>query len=496
MPLSSFPIWKARTGYWAPTASEKGQKSCGNARTSILHGEVDMDRLPNPLAPTAQFPLMTGFRLEFAKALQTKVSPFALTRLFPDLIRDLEKHANFQIVKLEDTLKVLGQVGGLSVAGDVWDLFHSIPRNVLESIVLGTIAYDDCRTSGNGRVTGLSGDGPGVYVLGLSIAGRQGEFISAKELRLLLDNLDTYILGYKFSSSQSSGPQKPPDKAARAADLVAKVDSAYGAPPTPGKPRFICDDANLEAAQCLYKWLNRTYLSLRQRDPTGEIRMIQSPLYVGCGRNVTNRITDYELCHNKTALCSANKFYGLIASLLNFQGLTPKVHIATAIRTWQTGQLPKAEMLVAALAGSYVTHGGFNLREAGQTRDTQIQNWPDHEAYVFSAVTYLRDNAMWSIRDLDRAAQLQENEAALEVLDKGTLHREADGCIAGLEATRVRCLSLDQEVEQAESELIRAKDDIAALSRQRELLAGANEILDRLLMYTENLVEDDMELSR
>lgn len=52
-------------------------------------------------------------------------------------------------------------------------------------------------------------------------------------------------------------------------------------------------------------------------------------------------------------------------SLLHKQGLRPIPKIITIIHVWAGKQLPIAERLVTALAGSYVHQGGFNIQEGG-----------------------------------------------------------------------------------------------------------------------------------
>jgi hypothetical protein len=319
--------------------------------------------------------------------------------LFPDIVRELA-----QGNKLDDTMRLLGQMGDPSVTGGAWDIFHSIPRSVLQSIVLGTVAYDDSNAMPLGPLDSLSDDGPGVYVLGLSIAGRMGEFLDLNELDRLLINLRTYIKGCRYLAENDKTHPKP----GSAADLVSKVDSAYGTHMEPGKPRFC--EGNFNTAWRLYNSLRRRYRALKAVDPASTTRMIQSPLYVGSDKHVGRRIAAYELVHTKTALQRANKLYGLTVSLLHYQGLTPKVHIITAVRTWQSGQLSRAEMLVAALAGSYDSLDGFNVREAGQTSDDlPLDSWLDHEVYVFSTMPHFCRNIDWSIADIDRLAKIRES---------------------------------------------------------------------------------------
>ncbi|KAM7212244.1 hypothetical protein V8F06_012380 [Rhypophila decipiens] len=65
----------------------------------------------------------------------------------------------------------------------------------------------------------------------------------------------------------------------------------------------------------------------------------------------------------------------------------------TPIRTWEPGQLGDAELLVAALANSYILQDGLNVTECGQNKDTQTAT-QFHEAAVYVCATdeTLRNN--------------------------------------------------------------------------------------------------------
>jgi hypothetical protein len=269
-----------------------------------------MDHLPTPIGPSAEIPLLEGYRLKFAEAIRDGKSAWVLTTMFTGFISELEQLEKTRDIKLDATMALLAGVGGLSTPGDSWDVFHSIPRDLLGSVILGTVAFDSGRPQN--RVTGLSDDAPGIYVLGLSISGRDGKFINANELKVLIGNLKTYVRGYRYQLE--GAPSVEAGDAA--AELVAEVDGAYGAPATPGTPRFICDKVNLLAAKPLLKSLIKRYNIMIQQDPTGTVYSIQSPQYVGCSKDVRTRIAAYELGHHTSALTRANKFYSLIASLL------------------------------------------------------------------------------------------------------------------------------------------------------------------------------------
>ncbi len=378
-----------------------------------------MDKLSTPVGPSAQVPLLEGTRLEFAKAFKAQASSWALLSLLPGLIRELRNVPYFRDIKLEGTTRLLSSVGGPTVPGDVGDIFMSIPSDALESLVLGTMAFDNNRPQN--RVAGLNGDGPGIYVLGISIINRAGEFLDADELKVLITNMKRYLRAYDTVQGANG------DSAQAATDFLAKIDNTYGKSSTPGVARFVTSDGNAKATRFLIASLQRRYDALCAVDPSRTVRTLQSPLYVGCGKSVRARAIEYELAHYKSSLDKVNKFFGLTACLLHYQGLHPKVHIVTVVRTWTEGQVAKAEMLVAALAGSYITQDGFNLRETGgNTEPAPAASWSTHEQYVFADVQYLEYNVMRSIEDIDRLQKLRECDTALNrvVTNLSDLHSE------------------------------------------------------------------------
>jgi hypothetical protein len=289
-----------------------------------------MDRLPVPLGPSAEMPLMKGFRRKFVAALQAGSSAWALTPLFPDLVRELNEVAKTRQAKLTKTSDMIGAVGSFNVAGGLMDILMSIPRNVLESVVLGTVAFDRCRAEN--PVIGLDNDGPGIYVAGIWIAGRRGKFINARELKVLIEDMEQYIQGVRQAGRGLH------TRAAKAAwDFVQKVDTIFGPCPSAaqGEGRFLKSSSKeaVDAARAFVESLRHRLGELEAQDPTREIWMIQSPLYVGCSNNIAGRIGEYELTQKTWSLSRINRHVGLTVSLLKGRGLDPHLQFVTAVRT-------------------------------------------------------------------------------------------------------------------------------------------------------------------
>jgi hypothetical protein len=76
-------------------------------------------------------------------------------------------------------------------------LFHAIPRPALESLVLGTVAYDYHGNRCISREHYKHKGGFGIYAIGLLVDGRNGAWLTANELNALVANLEKYVRGYE-----------------------------------------------------------------------------------------------------------------------------------------------------------------------------------------------------------------------------------------------------------------------------------------------------------
>lgn len=173
----------------------------------------------------------------------------------------------------------------------------------------------------------------------------------------------------------------------------------------------------------------------------------------------------------------------LTVSLLRRQRLHPEVHIVTAIRTWMPGQLSKAEILVAALAGSYVTQDGFNLCDAGGNHDglaVSPGSWFSHEQFVFDMVDHFARNVAWSARDLEKLEKIEKHNAVLVAAADGTLKQAKDRCEAGIDNVNAKLQLLAQHASDVEDAQMGQAERMAALERQEEMLVAALDLIQDL----------------
>ncbi|KAK1752910.1 hypothetical protein QBC47DRAFT_362767 [Echria macrotheca] len=308
-----------------------------------------------PIEPIAQLPDLSGWRLELVKELKKESSVFTLTFRLDGLIEELKANGCRTTAERMQQLVLPNPMG--NEARLMWDSFHTIPREVLNSVVLNTVAYD--------KPTSYPVSFTGVYVMGIALAEHDGKFLNAIEMDVFIENLTGYIEGSR-PFCEVANPAQIPNQFPQP---VKDIDNIYGTYKGRVKTRCIPDASALENAQRFLEQFRKRKTLLEAKDPTRRERALQSPLYVGCSRVMDERVKAYDPSAKTSVFNNANRLYALTMSLLQYQGLQPRHSIVAAVRTWQPDQLGQAEMLVTALAGAYVFQGGFNCREAGGASD-------------------------------------------------------------------------------------------------------------------------------
>ncbi|CCT70944.1 uncharacterized protein FFUJ_09029 [Fusarium fujikuroi IMI 58289] len=252
------------------------------------------------------------------------------------------------------------------------ELLHTMSVPVVQSIAKNTFAFDEWnRTIKPFRMPGpRDPEIPGVYVIGLRIPNRNGKFLNIEELERLIADMKLYSRGYesyarhgKWNLNGMSAPEKTARTLVKAVDRMsgATIDKADG-------PLFIANEEELSRIQALISTFEG--MCDRSLDPTGKVFGLQSPLYVGCSKNLYKRTRVYS-GHSVKAI---NKPLGLTVSILRTHAKAPELVVECVLRILKDHQLPMAEQLVATLAGSLVYQRGFNAVETGGTGSKTVDS--------------------------------------------------------------------------------------------------------------------------
>ncbi|RSM10040.1 hypothetical protein CEP52_003816 [Fusarium oligoseptatum] len=242
-------------------------------------------------------------------------------------------------------------------------------KTAIRAVVAGTVAYDTFRGEATwlAMPTETEGKVPGVYVVGMSRQGQQGQFLDIEETEKLVYGLERYAKGARICMEHRSVSGIPPmtAKDELLVEWVRTVDSlvgsavAFDALPT---LRFVQRDSEfvgMERIIEVFKWRCNRVL-----DPSGKVRQIQSPLYVGFSTDLRTWAGAYERSARKD-LADVNEPLCLVVNTLEALNLPVDLGVQVARRIWDADQLHIAEELITAIAFSFVHQSVFNATECG-----------------------------------------------------------------------------------------------------------------------------------
>ena len=440
------------------------------------HITVKMDKLSWPPVPTAEIPLLDGLRLKIITSLTRDDSYYGLSLLFPDMIKQTAGLPQWLRGGKDLTFKCLRDVR--DKGSRTWLILHCIPRELLVSACLGTIAFDFHKIRDRPKTYGDTG-GLGVYILGICVAGRAGAWLTASELQVLIDNLRRYIQGYHAYCHHGNNP--PNVAACQLRDFVSRVDNAIGSHDSNSGPRFIDKDSVLPSMAALVKSLELRRVESLRHDPSGQTPLVQGPQYVGCSTSMSTRTQAYNVSANKSSLKKANKAYGLIVCLMSEQVLEPVAVTQPAVRLYDNSHLPAAEVLIAAMTNCYITQDGLNRTEAGgQFGRATAADLRESEDYVMARETFLHDNLVQTCADLNaRNAFIQEFTNFEPLLDV-EVHNDMTGLDEWLDEMRRDTDDLLHQRDEYIRQMQRMREDAEQLSAEVQVYKDLEEILSYL----------------
>ncbi|KAJ6441177.1 allantoate permease [Purpureocillium lavendulum] len=340
-------------------------------------------------------------------------------------------------------------------AGGQWELAMvvlSMHKSMIRSIVLGSVAYDDCHGTLKAYPAPAPGDthSQGVYVIGLRRKGESGKFLTRSEASTFIDGLQTYLLAARASALPAA---QHTAQDLQALDLMRRVDNWHGKPPSPGVPRWACNSAQVDQIESLIGRLKDRIAQMSPTDVTE--RMMQSPLYVGCSSNLVVRLKAYDVARGFKGV---NKPLSLSFCLLEELDMPVELVVRVALRTWKSYQLSLAEQAVATMASSMVYQGGFNAMQAGG-QEGEVAGEAAAKNLVLLTRGFVSGNLAGMSQDMERRAEFLEELGALkDDLDRGeqsgakveTIHRELGSLLAW--DAEVLSLTLEKRIREHKAE--------------------------------------------
>ncbi|KAK7729800.1 hypothetical protein SLS53_009168 [Cytospora paraplurivora] len=196
----------------------------------------------------------------------------------------------------------------------------------------------------------------------------------------------------------------PPDVLTSVAlGTVAFDMQRYGErPKTTGRIKFIESDEKIIHVEELIRSLQRRLDRSLALDPTGRTPLIQTPIYIGCSGTLETRMPKHGI---DTNLSQSNSSYAFTVSVMRMLGYEPSSTVMCVTRLWKPQQLPKAEVLIAAFANSYITQDGFNRIECGDSSGSTLQKSEavlqaqssEAEEYIAARCPFMLDNLTASL---------------------------------------------------------------------------------------------------
>ncbi|KXH38164.1 hypothetical protein CSIM01_10479 [Colletotrichum simmondsii] len=356
--------------------------------------------LSKPTLPSTGIPLFDGYRASLVNRLDARDSRYELSLQFPDIIKEFE---NLPLGATRSA-KIFEQ--DPYEGWTMMQLFHAIPDELLRSIVLGTVAYDDIQHQCH--LPDYSEDGLGVYVIAISIEGRNGAFLNTDEIEMLTQSMATYLEAYEAAKVTKASRSR----AQRVAISCSRVVDGQYRKNVTDEPYFVRSDAHADQVKTVISWFERRVAN----NSPGDLTFLhQCPLYVGCSRVLKDGLKDSCLTNQ---LDNMSRLLGFTLSIISSLGLTPKITKKVPIKIWQDKQLPVAEVLLIALSQSPYAQGGFNVQDGGNTAGTFNPSVlvASYQEVMFKP--HLRANLERSLKDLDDRRQFIDNHATMRALLK------------------------------------------------------------------------------
>ncbi|KAH9905569.1 hypothetical protein F4778DRAFT_667540 [Xylariomycetidae sp. FL2044] len=357
----------------------------------------------------AEMPLQDKRRADLYSALVDNDNYYSLSLVITKRAMELTPHAGEKTARAKRTIEHDRQYGRR-----LFHLLHVIPRDLLEAIILGNVAEFFLGPKKPGKSTQTyAADGPGTYVAAMAIRGRSGRFTNVLEDQQLIYGLKRYCEAYTRQEIRRGPPTTAADVAL---DLFAReVDSTFGTRPgsKPDTLRFIQNSDALSRVRWLVRSFERRSASAQAAQQQGHSLTTfrcQGPLMVGCSNQMDQRMPQHDPGDSSKLRLTTYTWALTLCLIKHTLRLDPVVVTRPVIRTWENGHLGVSEILVTALAASYVFQDGFNVIGAGtQNGDKQANQLEDCMKYVLHSMPYFGENADTTIRELRRRQKYINN---------------------------------------------------------------------------------------
>ncbi|KAI1411324.1 hypothetical protein F5Y13DRAFT_191262 [Hypoxylon sp. FL1857] len=303
-------------------------------------------------------------------------------------------------------------------------LFHTLHRKTIRSLVLGMIPYDLSDEVSSNWNNIYSPDGAGTYLVGLSIDGRHGAFLSRDETKKVISLLHGYKYGCEtwvvkeaedaYGNSQMTRPGE------RQLRLALNIDNTM----LPEDKKWeegvddYCEPGCMSSGKDRTRNIEALIGMLGRRvdtDVDGGVHQLSSPVYVGCSHSVKKRMVSHD--PEAGDMKSSSNVLRLLVSCIRYLGLKVIVHTIPICMVWEESQIPLSEILVTVLAQSLISMNGLNVIQPG-TNAKDV-----NQAVNERMKQHIWVKRPWFTENLEKSLELRTNRSAIESAWKKTQKR-------------------------------------------------------------------------
>ncbi|KAI1480341.1 hypothetical protein F4774DRAFT_425116 [Daldinia eschscholtzii] len=443
-----------------------------------------MDSSRFPPEPSAATPLVSALQAKLVRQIDQGAM---YDEMYATVVEMGEELSEQNVVKVDDMITALKNDDG----NQMTLLLHTIPRPVLRSIVMRMVAYDFWERDSDNRMLLYDREGPGAYIVTLSVLNRRGRAWSVKEnkeiikyLKLYAHAIETYEReGDSYGDSQLVEHDRTSMQVAADIDKVYqktdsesggienKSDSESSGPSWWQEPRFASSsktNKSRSVRHLIQMLRKRNIANVDENEPAK-----QSVCMVGNSDDIEKRTQNHRLI---SALSNTAHCWGLLVSCLKYAGLEPEETIIPVCKAWKVEHINMAEILVTVLAGSLISVGGLNVKQAG----TKSEKNPPHARVFESGRIHVWRSKPWFHENLAHSnpslSKLLEAEQELDEIDMDALEAKVEE-VANLNDKLEKQLA---ELDAIEERLAKEEEEIDKARELSTLLADNPDIMDAL----------------
>ncbi|KAH9907085.1 hypothetical protein F4778DRAFT_613623 [Xylariomycetidae sp. FL2044] len=361
---------------------------------------------------SAEIPLLSLHAIRLVRDLDAGASLDSLFTYVKEMARAFHTEQNF--LSCPKTLEAFQD--NTQTQREIQALFHTIPRPTLRSLVLGLLPHDLHDDDSANWANIYHPTGPGTYLIGISIRGRRGAFLSQVEIHEVIHLLNSYKVACEawktLDDADSWGQSQLTDWQEACLALAMRIDNhmmvkrnEWNSGRRFEKPRCFSGRTGLCNLEALIA-------SLRNRlsaDYDQEVYQLTAPAYVGCSHRVKKRAIHHDPDYGN--LSGSSSMLKLLLCCIGEMGLRPQVHTIPIVMVWEENQIQLSEILVHVLAQSLVSLNGLNIIQPGTSpipdeRHRDLYDATKH--HVWFRRLFLKENIILSLTERQRTDILRD----------------------------------------------------------------------------------------